>query len=545
MIRQGLDAGIVDELHIIVAPVILGGGKHLFQDFTKSVDLENRRRTAVAVGDLHRVRGQAVGPKARDIIDTPNVDDAARIGLCGFTMGFQAYVREYGLVEIQQTFYEPPRDATMRRWRALAPADFEFTIKAWQLVTHGASSPTYRRLRSPLTDVDRAGVGGFRTTPVVLRAWDRTLECAAILRATAILLQSPASFRPTEDNIDRLRSFFGTIERPSGVRILWEPRGSWPADIVAALCRDLGLVHVVDPFVSTTVTPEQTYFRLHGITGARHVYSDAELEQLADMLPAGEGRPGTCCSTTFLASRTPGVSGQSCHDAAQRSHHAAAGGGIGRCRRLPAVYSPVPAGTPARTGSLATGRTGSDSDWHEASARLRVPCRRCARRRHVGERGGLRRTGRIRRIRATSRRTSTATKRRPRSRQRAGASSARLVDDNTIHYVFTYGGLEGGNSMFAHVHFGGRAIAGGVSFFLCGGSTKPAACPNVEGTVEGDITSADIVGPDNQGIEIGSFGEIVRAMRAGTAYANIHTTRWPGGEIRGQINDADQKQYEH
>src|SRR3954471_12307785 len=42
VIRQGLDAGIVDELHIIVAPVILGGGKHLFEDFTKSLDLENK-----------------------------------------------------------------------------------------------------------------------------------------------------------------------------------------------------------------------------------------------------------------------------------------------------------------------------------------------------------------------------------------------------------------------------------------------------------------------------------------------------------------------
>ena len=42
VIRQGLDAGIVDELHIIVAPVILGGGKHLFEAFTKSLDLENR-----------------------------------------------------------------------------------------------------------------------------------------------------------------------------------------------------------------------------------------------------------------------------------------------------------------------------------------------------------------------------------------------------------------------------------------------------------------------------------------------------------------------
>ena len=219
------------------------------------------------------------------------MDDAVRIGLCGFTMAFDEYVREYRLVEVQQTFYEPPRDATMRRWRALAPIDFEFTIKAWQLVTHDASSPTYRRLRSPLSDVDRAAVGGFRTSPIVLRAWERTLDCAAILRATAILLQCPASFRPTEENSDRLRSFLGTIERPAGVRILWEPRGQWPTDLVASLCRDLGLVHVVDPFVSTTVTPEQTYLRLHGITGARHVYTDAEIERLADMLPVGEGVP--------------------------------------------------------------------------------------------------------------------------------------------------------------------------------------------------------------------------------------------------------------
>ena len=206
-------------------------------------------------------------------------------------MAFEDYVREYRLVEVQQTFYEPPRDGTMRRWRALAPKDFEFTIKAWQLVTHDGSSPTYRRLRSPLSDADRAAVGGFHTSPIVLRAWQRTLECAAILRATAILLQCPASFRPTEENIDRLRMFFGTVERPSGVRTLWEPRGTWPAEVAAALCRDLDLVHVVDPFISTTVTPEQTYLRLHGITGARHVYTEAELERLADMLPAAPSHP--------------------------------------------------------------------------------------------------------------------------------------------------------------------------------------------------------------------------------------------------------------
>jgi uncharacterized protein YecE (DUF72 family) len=200
-------------------------------------------------------------------------------------MAFDEYVREYSLVEVQQTFYEPPREVTMRRWREQAPPDFEFTIKAWQLITHDASSPTYRRVRSPLAETDRAEVGGFRASPPVLRAWQRTLDCAAILRATAILFQCPASFRPSEDNVDQLRTFFETIDRPSDVRLLWEPRGPWPSAVIAELCRDLSLIHVVDPFVATTVTPQQTYFRLHGISGARHVYTDDELEKLALMLP--------------------------------------------------------------------------------------------------------------------------------------------------------------------------------------------------------------------------------------------------------------------
>jgi|SRR5438034_3260665 len=126
-----------------------------------------------------------------------------------------------------------------------------------------------------------------------------------------------------------------------------------------------------------------------------------------------------------------------------------------------------------------------------------------------------------------------------------GEFRATLVEPEKLHFVFRYAGLEGGTSLFAHVHFGQRAVAGGVSFFLCGGSTKPTPCPNVAGTVEGDVTPADVIGPNGQGIEPGSFAEILRAMRSGTAYANIHTTRWPGGEIRGQINDSDQKESEH
>jgi hypothetical protein len=124
-----------------------------------------------------------------------------------------------------------------------------------------------------------------------------------------------------------------------------------------------------------------------------------------------------------------------------------------------------------------------------------------------------------------------------------GDFRAKLVAPDKLHYVFRYESLEGGNSLFAHVHFGTRFVAGGVSFFLCGGSTKPTPCPNGSGTVEGDVGPADVIGPNGQGIEPGSFGEIIKAMQAGQAYANIHTTRWGGGEIRGQINNNSQRTF--
>jgi len=132
-----------------------------------------------------------------------------------------------------------------------------------------------------------------------------------------------------------------------------------------------------------------------------------------------------------------------------------------------------------------------------------------------------------------------------------GEFSAKLDDKAatpTIHFVFTYSNLEGqnvagGKILFAHVHFGQTGVAGGVSYFLCDNSAVPVAqsCPNnaVSGTVSGDITAANVIGPNGQGIEPGSFDEIVQAMQAGKAYANIHTTRWPAGEIRGQINSND------
>ena len=67
---------------------------------------------------------------------------------------------------------------------------------------------------------------------------------------------------------------------------MWEPRGPWPEQQVARLCNELALVHVVDPFVTDAQTHSPIYFRLHGVTGSRHVYSDDELRWLMTRIPA-------------------------------------------------------------------------------------------------------------------------------------------------------------------------------------------------------------------------------------------------------------------
>ena len=107
------------------------------------------------------------------------------------------------------------------------------------------------------------------------------------------------------------------------------------------------------------------------------------------------------------------------------------------------------------------------------------------------------------------------------------------IEGDSIEFRLRYEGLEGGTPTQAHIHFGQRHFAGGVSVFFCGGA-KPA-CPAAPATVEGTIVPADVLGPTVQGIAAGQFDELVDAIRAGAAYANVHTPTWPAGEIRGQF----------
>ncbi|MEP6925564.1 MAG: DUF72 domain-containing protein [Pyrinomonadaceae bacterium] len=206
------------------------------------------------------------------------------IGTCGFHVTKEKYAELLSCVEIQHTFYQPPQIRTLERWRETVPNEFEFVVKAWQLITHEAKSPTYKRLKKKMTDAQRAEAGRFNSSEIVKEAWETTLACASALNAKTILFQCPASFTQTEENITNLEKFFSSIKRGK-LQLAWEPRGSWNAGLIKSICNDLKLWHAVDPFAGKTVTPDKCYFRLHGRNGWRYKYEENELEELATMLP--------------------------------------------------------------------------------------------------------------------------------------------------------------------------------------------------------------------------------------------------------------------
>jgi len=121
----------------------------------------------------------------------------------------------------------------------------------------------------------------------------------------------------------------------------------------------------------------------------------------------------------------------------------------------------------------------------------------------------------------------------------AGTFQARVAGSgDEIAYRLSYSALEAAPTQ-AHIHFGQRTTSGGVSVWLCGNiPTTPAgvqACPPAPATIDGTIKAADVVGPVAQGIAPGEFDELMRAVRAGLTYANVHSVKFAPGEIRGQI----------
>ena len=131
----------------------------------------------------------------------------------------------------------------------------------------------------------------------------------------------------------------------------------------------------------------------------------------------------------------------------------------------------------------------------------------------------------------------------------SSAASGRFMasvdkSSNTIRYELSYSGLEG-DVRQSHIHIGQRGVNGGITLWLCQTVANPSptpattpACPQ-SGTVNGVLSATDVIGPAGQGIAATEIAEVLAAIRAGVAYVNVHSSKFTGGEIRGQLRGDD------
>jgi uncharacterized protein YecE (DUF72 family) len=183
-----------------------------------------------------------------------------------FVSKLQAYAKLFDLVEINSTFYRIPKISTVEKWRKEVDAinpDFEFTIKCSQLITH----------KDPFGKNAEFVFG-------------RMLEIAKKLRAKVLLLQSPSSFKPTEENLQKAGKFFNKIKRNDFI-LVWEVRWAenWTEDIVKRLFGKFCINQCVDPLRQEVFHAENViYWRLHGFGHPMYNYdfSDEELKKIAE-----------------------------------------------------------------------------------------------------------------------------------------------------------------------------------------------------------------------------------------------------------------------
>jgi len=195
-----------------------------------------------------------------------------KVGCCGYPVSMKRYYESFSLVELNTTFYNYPRISTVEGWRAKAPENFEFTVKAHQDISHK-----------------------FRLKPEksCLEAFERMKEICKILDSKVLVVQTPASFRP--DKLDDAREFFSKINR-EGLTVVWETRGpAWEKTEIrkklAETLKKLDVPHVTDPFKTSPVyTGKIAYFRLHGLGEKLYYYqySDKELEKLHKIVESYE-----------------------------------------------------------------------------------------------------------------------------------------------------------------------------------------------------------------------------------------------------------------
>jgi uncharacterized protein YecE (DUF72 family) len=180
------------------------------------------------------------------------------VGLPALQGALEKYQARFDMVEIRPVDVSLPRVATLRRWRKSVPPGFVFSVILPRAVSELTAGP-------PLEEALAA-----------------SLEVAAAVEARCVVLQTPASVRPTAANRKRLAAFFARIP-PEGTVRCWEPLGMWEREDVLATARDLGVLPVFDAAREALPPGPIAYTRLRAL-GKSAALGAATVERIADRL---------------------------------------------------------------------------------------------------------------------------------------------------------------------------------------------------------------------------------------------------------------------
>jgi len=206
-----------------------------------------------------------------------------KVGCCGTAgMSLKSYSEIFNLVEVQSTFYQLPRIGTAKRWRETVRKDFEFTLKAFQGITHPKSSPTWRK--SGVKPPDSDEVGNMALSKFTKDSWNKTMKIASALKSKFVIVQLPPSFEFSDLNLQRIETFFESVEVQCTPLVEFR-HASWISELgrIAAILNELDVFIIIDPLKGIFVDQRKNYLRLHGMNGFtnyKHKYSDDELIRL-------------------------------------------------------------------------------------------------------------------------------------------------------------------------------------------------------------------------------------------------------------------------
>ena len=182
-----------------------------------------------------------------------------------FNSKLELYASIFDTVEINSTFYKFPMDKTAKRWYLQATGinpNFIFSIKAYKGITHEEK---------------------FKGKSI--EYWKHVLRIAKLLKSRFILIQTPHSFKDTNENLKSTRKFFSKINYEN---IVIELRG-FSKESIKSLCKEFGLIQCVDPFKEKPIKQKIYYFRLHGKPPGKRMYyykyTKEDLKKLKEMIP--------------------------------------------------------------------------------------------------------------------------------------------------------------------------------------------------------------------------------------------------------------------